>query len=626
MKKRRLPLACFCFSLLLSSLAYADRVTRYEDVLEEAIQALAKDDSAAALSLLQRYQQYYAGHNHFELLLAVAQLELKQFSPAQQTFRVLAKRSANGDGKVRPEVERTYAALWQARQNTNVVLPKPASHFAAMDKRRRLNINFNRRVLGLPFIGDVTQWRDFGEYMSSGDFAANQAQQQFVPRPKPSAINLPRSSSNTAADSAVDLSALLQTAQQQLAAAQPRAAYATLQPYELEGAGDPEFDYLLGTAAVDAGKPDEAIFVLLRALAVQPNHAGARLELGRAYYANGDHAAAKSAFETVLQQSPPPQAKQLSERYLAVIEDYLKSQLRNVTPFVEARVGYDSNVNGATDDEQPFDGIAGISPLISGITLSKSSLETDAAFMSISAGTGYSQQLKPRYFLRAGAQLDAQTNDDATFVNTQALRAYAQYEYRQGRQLLGAAVDAVHSYVGGDFNANTLGLSLLGGQPVGDNWALNGQLRGAVKRFTQSQDVKDSSDYTLSLSASRYWAGHHRVSSNFGVIAQKVDARTDVNSKRVLGGQASVQFVAFQSVLFAFSAVALNADYDAAIVGTDKRSDNSYLLGIGVTKYSARDPNLKWLFNLDGRRTLSSLDLYDSKGLKASVGVRYDFR
>src|SRR3546814_15209113 len=43
--------------------------------------------------------------------------------------------------------------------------------------------------------------------------------------------------------------------------------------------GDPEFDYQLGMAALDAGRYGEAVIALQRVLAVQPNNAP---EIGRA--------------------------------------------------------------------------------------------------------------------------------------------------------------------------------------------------------------------------------------------------------------------------------------------------------------------------------------------------------
>ena len=61
-----------------------------------------------------------------------------------------------------------------------------------------------------------------------------------------------------------------------------------LAPEQSNAAGDPDYDYLLGIAALDSGKPNEAIFALERVLAVKPNHLQARAEIARAYFATGE--------------------------------------------------------------------------------------------------------------------------------------------------------------------------------------------------------------------------------------------------------------------------------------------------------------------------------------------------
>src|ERR1051325_6517870 len=74
---------------------------------------------------------------------------------------------------------------------------------------------------------------------------------------------------------------------------QAKQAYELLLPQEGARAGDPEFDYLLGIAALDAGAPERAVFALERVLAVQPNNHVARAEIARAYLALGEREAAR---------------------------------------------------------------------------------------------------------------------------------------------------------------------------------------------------------------------------------------------------------------------------------------------------------------------------------------------
>ena len=68
----------------------------------------------------------------------------------------------------------------------------------------------------------------------------------------------------------------------------PDEAYSLLEPFEFERSGEVRFDYLLGVAALDSGKPDKATLAFERVLLVDPDFAGARMDMARAYYQLGD--------------------------------------------------------------------------------------------------------------------------------------------------------------------------------------------------------------------------------------------------------------------------------------------------------------------------------------------------
>lgn len=68
--------------------------------------------------------------------------------------------------------------------------------------------------------------------------------------------------------SAAFADALTDRAKRLLEQKQPKQAYDLLLPQEGARAGDPEFDYLLGIAAIDSGEPERGVFALERVLAV----------------------------------------------------------------------------------------------------------------------------------------------------------------------------------------------------------------------------------------------------------------------------------------------------------------------------------------------------------------------
>ena len=163
------------------------------------------------------------------------------------------------------------------------------------------------------------------------------------------------------------------------------AAYKLLIPLEPQRAGDPEFDYLLGIAALDAGDAERAIFALERVLAVQPDNLQARAEIARAYMATGEREAAKREFQAVRSRQVPDEVRATIERFLSAISAAEKTQ---VARYVELAFGYDSNVNSATANSTIA--IPNIGP---NFVLAPSLREKDDRFLSLAGGVNFTRKL-----------------------------------------------------------------------------------------------------------------------------------------------------------------------------------------------------------------------------------------
>ena len=132
--------------------------------------------------------------------------------------------------------------------------------------------------------------------------------------------------------------------------AQAEQAYRTLAPQADARAGDPAFDYALGIAALDSGRFGEAIIALQRVLAVQPNNAQARAELARAYALAGDIDTAREQFATVVDDpSLPDPVRQRFTGFVRQFDRAIAGGGSDVSGFLDARGGHDSNINSATD-------------------------------------------------------------------------------------------------------------------------------------------------------------------------------------------------------------------------------------------------------------------------------------
>ncbi|HEU0162828.1 MAG TPA: tetratricopeptide repeat protein [Rhizomicrobium sp.] len=146
-------------------------------------------------------------------------------------------------------------------------------------------------------------------------------------------------------------SADLGEARQLLARGQAPAVYAMLAPEITRQAGNPDFDYLLGMAAVDSGRPAEAVAAFERVLAVRPDQLQARAELGRAYIAMNEPEAARRELGVVQQQpSIPPAVRRTLDRYVNALDTSLSGGGTRVSGQVSLSGGYDSNVNNSTSE------------------------------------------------------------------------------------------------------------------------------------------------------------------------------------------------------------------------------------------------------------------------------------
>jgi tetratricopeptide (TPR) repeat protein len=193
----------------------------------------------------------------------------------------------------------------------------------------------------------------------------------------------------------------------------PSAALQLLAPLEAQRAGEVEFDYLLGIAALDAGDAQQAVFALERALAVNPNHLQARAEIARAYMILGERDNARREFLSVRNQNPPEAVKETIDRLLSVLE---RGPTR-LTGYAEIGMGMDSNVNNATGSGQ-----IAIPAFGGGIaTLAPGAVRQGDNFTSLAAGFGLVHGLSPEWALLAGLGASLKLNNDNSQFDTDTL-------------------------------------------------------------------------------------------------------------------------------------------------------------------------------------------------------------
>ena len=222
-----------------------------------------------------------------------------------------------------------------------------------------------------------------------------------------------------------------------------QSAYSLLIPLQSERAGDPDYDFLLGNAALELGKYTEAVFALERVLAVRPDSAPARAAIARAYFNLKETEAAKREFEYVRKENVPPEVAATIDRFLDAIARIEESQKVTIHGYIFFGGGYDSNVNSATAESTVA------IPVFGGqiFTLGQTSQKQSDGFLTFGGGVGLNAPVTRRFSLFGNVSYVNKTNFHEDNFDTYAYDANIGASYRFDRDLLMVAAQANAFYV-----------------------------------------------------------------------------------------------------------------------------------------------------------------------------------
>jgi len=147
-------------------------------------------------------------------------------------------------------------------------------------------------------------------------------------------------------------------------------------PQHLE---DTEYNYLLGIALLDSGKPGAAVFALERVLSLNPQHGPARAELARALIALTEFDAARKELLQVKQTPMPAEVATKVDSLLAELDKAIASRAAQgrgaatLAAYVEGELGYDTNINTATNSNSVLIPLFGLPASLNGFARSQAS-------------------------------------------------------------------------------------------------------------------------------------------------------------------------------------------------------------------------------------------------------------
>lgn len=231
-------------------------------------------------------------------------------------------------------------------------------------------------------------------------------------------------------------------------------AYALLAAEEDTHIGAIDFDYALGRAALNAGRPDRATLAFARVLALEPSHAGARIDMGRAYLALGNWDQARTVFEELLALEPPPALRAQLLLYLGEARGERKA--RTVARgYLSAFAGTSSNVNQAPGQSQVF-----VPGLLAVLQLADQNVAKDDSFSGLAGGIEAAVPLAGRLSLIGGAEFLERWNAHETAFDVGGISASAGLAWAGARQVVRAQLQAVRSTLGGSTSRELRALSV----------------------------------------------------------------------------------------------------------------------------------------------------------------------
>jgi outer membrane protein len=408
---------------------------------------------------------------------------------------------------------------------------------------------------------------------------------------------------------------ILRQAEALLAEKKAGEAYALLTSHELDLAGTPAFDYLLGLAALDSGRANDAAFALERVVVAQPDFSGARMELARAQFEQGELALARAQFQYLLTQSPPPATREVIDKYLEAIGNRTRLAGSRWSALAQFGAGYDSNANGSTS-EQTF----------LGFTLDPRNVETSSSFGELMLGVGNTLALSAESGLVSSVQLSHRANSDASFIDQTVASLSTGFVWAHGRMRYSAGVEGYQGWLDGQDHEHGLNLNLGASRRFGEYEAAVSLRGGSLSYEEPALHILDADRYLAGLSLTRLDIGDNSGRIGGALLVGQDDARragSPYGNDRYGARLFASWLIQAQSSLYVELSDMIS-DYHGRFFGASRKDK---LLSATIACDFQNFPASKWSIAPRVRymKSDSDVSLYDYDRIEAVVYIRRSF-
>ena len=381
-------------------------------------------------------------------------------------------------------------------------------------------------------------------------------------------------------------------------------AYHLLNDNETNLAGDPDFDYLLGTAAVMTKNYEQAIYVFERVLVLRPNHAGARLDMAISYYHLGNYEYAKRELQIILKlyrKSAPKPILNAVNSYLSRIEDKLTKFKQSYTASLS--IGIDDNVNARSDYET-----------VMGATLAEK-VKTSNKTVTLGALYSYnhSNTLSSSYniLLDASDYINhSELNKSKIFLKTSLKKDHGLWSASIGPSLTISKLDGEKLYT-----QKALDMSV--SRQTSKTTLTTISLNESRMRFDKdSNKSSDTDKTTVTLRGSKSFKDYRLTLSMFAINEKSMGERADGDNKvKGLNVSASTKFLSgVGNVKIAYQQ---NEYQQLNTLFMVERKDRKPTLSLGYNFPVSKDVTAS--INFSHIKSLSNIDLYDYQKNQISI-------
>jgi len=275
-----------------------------------------------------------------------------------------------------------------------------------------------------------------------------------------------------------------------LSQGQAAEAYALGKQYPDE-LGNPAFDFYFGVAALDSGHAAEGVLALERYTLNFPDSTHARLELARGYFILGEDNRAREEFNVILKTNPPPTVQTNIARFMDAIRARESRYRTTAGAYVEAGLGYDSNVNGGVDNATLVLPVLGTTTLTSGV-------KTDDSFSHLAAGGQVTHPIAPGVSVFGAANVDTRMYFKEDTFNQLNMVGTGGLTFLTGRNFIRTSLSYATTNVDKKHYRDVIGAGAEWNFQLDELQALNFGAQYAQFAYADTNQVRDANYIALS--------------------------------------------------------------------------------------------------------------------------------